>query len=360
MNQERNPVWIALALAAVGAAVVWLVPRVEEELAPELKQAWVAIEVEGEGFAEVGWRHLERGTPFTLHAVLEAQNRKGEKIYYTEAPALRISGEDVPVEALRPWDRRRPPKILWFTVEAGYAFRDITAAQQLERFDLAESFRPAWPQAWSIPGELVPSWVEDPKAIYGPGVQAFGTQRFHVRLEVYADDKALLPEARFKSWGAESVAEHLKDFPTVTVYVPGRPKAASEIFGLPQLEPPAGDEGLLLRVSELSEERLAFSRLSVAVETFEAAGIDPRQVQWRPLDLGTAPAWGPVVETGDLLQVAERLVMLFDDRGEPGILDGEDLCFDFAQGAAVRPLDQVFGGDGEVSWASLGAPAPAP
>ena len=167
MNQERNPVWIALALAAVGAAVVWLVPRVEEELAPELKQAWVAIEVEGEGFAEVGWRHLERGTPFTLHAVLEAQNRKGEKIYYTEAPALRISGEDVPVEALRPWDRRRPPKILWFTVEAGYAFRDITAAQQLERFDLAESFRPAWPQAWSIPGELVPSWVEDPKAIYG-------------------------------------------------------------------------------------------------------------------------------------------------------------------------------------------------
>ena len=356
MKQERNPVWIGLGLGAVVAVIVWLFPRVQEELAPAPVRAWVAVEVADEGVAEVGWRRLERGTPFTLHAVLEARDRKGQTVYYTEAPGLRLAGEEVPASSLRAWDRRRQPKILWFTVEAGYAFREIKSQAQITRFDLTEAYRPGWPQVWAIPGQLTPAWVEDPRSIYGVDAEPFGTQRFHVRIEVYGDDEALLPEARFKSWGAEDLPENLADFPTVTAHVPGRLQTASEIFGLPQLEPPAGGTATLKGLEDLSRDRLAFSRLTVLAETLKTAGTDPGRVDWQPLDLSSAPPWGSVVESGDLLQVIDRLVILFDDRGEPGVLDDEDLCFDFAKGAAVRPLGQIFGGDGEVSWASLSNP----
>ncbi len=356
MNHERNPVWIVLGIAAVVAGALWLYPRVQEELAPEPVRAWVAIEVADEGFAEVGWRRLERGTPFTLHAVLEARDRQGAPVYYTEARGLRLGGEVIPSSALRSWDRRRPPKILWFTVEAGYAFRETQSQDQIANFDLTEAYRPEWPRAWSIPGQLLPSWVQNPQSIYGVGGKPLGTQRFHVRIEVYEDDKALLPEARFKSWGAESLPDKLEEFPAVTVHVPGKLQAASEIFGLPQLEVPAGQGGLPVGLVDLSRNRLAFSRLTVLAETLEATGTDPSRLEWRPLELGSAPAWGSVVDSGDLFQVGERLVILFEDRGEPGVLDGEDLCFDFAKGAAIRPLGQIFGGDGEVRWASLSTP----
>ena len=64
--------------------------------------------------------------------------------------------------------------------------------------------------------------------------------------------------------------------------------------------------------------------------------------------------WGEDgVEPGDLLRVGERLVILLQDRGIAGTLDYDDLCFDFFRGASVRPLREVFVGDGLVEWTSF-------
>ena len=78
---------IVVAVALVALAVIFQ-PAVEEKLAPEPHAAWVAIEVADSGLAKVGPVELEVGTAFELHAVLEARDRSGQPVYYTEATDL--------------------------------------------------------------------------------------------------------------------------------------------------------------------------------------------------------------------------------------------------------------------------------
>jgi hypothetical protein len=117
MTPERKVRWIVVAVVVVVVIFFLLSERVEETLAPEPQRAWIAIEVAGSGTAATGRQQLESGTRFTLHAVLEARTLAGRTIYYTDAPGLRIRGEEVPVEALRKWTRNEEVRILWFTVE---------------------------------------------------------------------------------------------------------------------------------------------------------------------------------------------------------------------------------------------------
>jgi hypothetical protein len=353
MFGERKVLVIVLFLVALAVGIFLLLPQVEEHLAPQPLKAWVAVEPEGSGIARVGWLKLEQGTPFKLHAVLEALDRNGGTVYYTEARALEIGGQEVPAEALRPWDRHRPPKILWFTVEGAVRQRTVSDLEQLGRFALQEVYRPDWPHAWTIPGSLESSRVAAEERPFRTLEATIGTQRFHVRIEVYEDDKALLPKERYKSWGADSLPETVADFPAVTASAPGLLGPGSEVFGLSQLEPETLEPALLEGIESLSRQRLAFSRLSVLAETVAVAGLEPEDLSWSPLDISSGAAWGEEVHAGDLLQVLERMVVLFEDRGNPGILDAEDLCFDFAQGAGIRQLGQVFVGGGEVSWVPL-------
>ena len=53
------------------------------------------------------------------------------------------------------------------------------------------------------------------------------------------------------------------------------------------------------------------------------------------------------------MQVGARWVVLYRDAGRVGVLDPEDLCLDFDQGASIRRLSDVFSGEGEVDWVSL-------
>ncbi|HEX6203502.1 MAG TPA: hypothetical protein VF100_10905, partial [Thermoanaerobaculia bacterium] len=126
MVGEKRILWIVIAVAVVIVGVLVALPKVEERTAPQPTAAWVAIEVEGSGVARVGPVAIEAGTPFTLHAVLAAVTRRGETIYYTEAPALAFGdGEPVDAEALRRWPSDRGARVLWFTVEGPSPYLEI-------------------------------------------------------------------------------------------------------------------------------------------------------------------------------------------------------------------------------------------
>ena len=114
-------------------------------------------------------------------------------------------------------------------------------------------------------------------------------------------------------------------------------------------------------LAEWTRHRLAFSRLTVVREMLDHAGLSYEDLEWTDVDLEAGPAWSPeAVEPGDFLRVGERIAILVADRGEPGVLDRSDLCFDFIKGARVRPLDEIFVGDGLVEWARQGSSSSTP
>jgi hypothetical protein len=361
MSRDKYLFPIVLGVVILGVLIFLLLPKVEEKLAPQPVAAWVAVEVAGSGVARVAPASLKAGEGFTLHAVLEGRDRSGQAVYYTEAPRLEIHGKVIEAEALRRWGRARPPKFLWFTVEGGAPLREVASLDNLAAYALEEIYRPDFPNAWTIPGVLEGGRKAPQDSAWRQEEASLGTQRYHVRIEIYADDKALLPEQRFKSWGAESLPEKVAEFPSVTASLPGVLGPASEIVGLAQLEPtPEAGEEVLVQLAVLTRQRLAFSRLAVVAEAAEVAGLEPTQLPWQEITLGQELHWGDAVHPGDLLQASDRVVFLVRDLGRQGILDSEDLCLDMIRGAALRPLREVFAGEGELRWAPLGgSPTPS-
>lgn len=393
MSGEKKIFWTVVAVAVVAVAALVAMPRVEERVAPRPTAAWVAIEVEGSGVARVGPVSIEAGTPFTLHAVLAAETRRGETIYYTEAPALAFGDEEpLAAEALRRWPSDRQAKVLWFTVEGPSPYVKLEGGS-LERFRLTEHLRSDWPFAWSVRGRLEPANDDVLATAEADAEYPFGTLRFQVRIELFGREVTVLPEARFASWGKEELPERLDEFPTVTAHLPGAARPASEVFGLTQLESPEEevrtgtladldelrDAGSLRQaLVELTRQRLAFSRLPLLAEVLAAAGVDADAVPWQPIELTGALGWGEEVHPGDLLSAGGRVVVLYRDaapaapvpEGVPaapaigsgpgnGRLDGDDLALDYVRGASVRRLSDVFDvtAEGTLSWAPLGAPA---
>ena len=173
--------------------------------------------------------------------------------------------------------------------------------------------------------------------------QIFGTQRYQVRVELYGREDDLVPQKTLRSWGIADLKEHIDEFPTVSVVVPGAMAPATRVFGLTQLEVPLSSPAELAeQIAELARNRVAYSRLTVLRDQVDGAGKSWQELEWNPLDLTGITPWGEVAGTGDLLRVGDRVVVLYEDRGEPGVVDYEDLCFDFVQGATVRPLGEVF------------------
>jgi hypothetical protein len=358
---ERKIFWGALSAAAlvVGALVFW--PEVEESLRPRPRRAWVAVEVAGAGVAEVGRVEVAAGTPFTLHAVLEAAGRGGEPVYYTAAERLRIGGEEVAGAAIRPWEGS-DPQILWFTVEGFTPFLEVQSAADLERFRFEEVLQPDWPRAWAVPGSLEASRQGGAPADAALPYPPFGTQRYQVRIEFYGEGSEVRPQARFLSPGAESLPESWREFPTVVATLPPPLAVPSRVIRLTQLEAaPGASPGVRETIAEWTRRELAFSQDLVLAAMLAERGASPAALAWRRIEIAANPAWGPAgVEAGDLLRVGERVVVLHRDRGLAGRLDYEDTCFDFERSALVRSLGQVFSGGGLVEWAPLpeaGAPA---
>ncbi len=346
----------ALVLVAVVVAALLLQPRIREALAPELRTAWVGIEVEGTGVAEIGPVEIEAGTRFTLHAVLEGEDRQGRSVYYTLAPAIRfIGGPIVAADRLRRWNRPREVVIRWFTVEGVPPYVELSGTEDLEGWGFQELYRSDWPLAWSIPGDVDPARDHH---LAGGGVdlvQRFGTLRYQVSFELYGLGEEILPGEWIRSWGAEEVQAQVERFPTVHLVLPGRLAPASKVFGLTQLVALSGSPPELGReVVDLAAKRLAYSRTTVIRDQIHAAGKRLEELVWTRADIVEETSrWGEDASPGDLVRVGDRMVVLYEDRGKPEVLDYDDLCFDYALGTAVRRLGDVFSGDGVVELASL-------
>jgi hypothetical protein len=364
MTTETKIVAIVIAVLVVAVAALFLVPSLSELGEPEATAAWVGIEVEGSGTAVVGPVEIEAGTPFTLHAILEARDGD-EPVYYTEAPGVTIGGEAVPVERVRRWDRRKPVQVLWSTVEGGRRVTELAPGNAAEQIGFVEFLRTDWPYAWSVRGRLEPD-ADDALATPASRLERpFGTLRYQVAIEIYAEESAI-PQQRISSWGGSQLPQRAADFPTVVAALPGPAGPASSVFGLTQLvAPPEAPAELQRQLVDLTREHLAYATLPVIRRVIFAAGADPENLPWRYVDFDGTLAWGDDVHPGDLLRAGERTVVLYADAApgqteaaEPapgnGVLDRDDLCFDFVQGAGVRSLGEVFEEEGgQVEWVQM-------
>lgn len=355
MERETKILWAVIAGVALAVVLFGLGGRVQEELAPEPRAAWVAVAPAGEPLAADGQWELAAGEPFTLYAVLEAEDWRGERVYYTDAEALRLAGETIPPSSLRRWTGGGEVRVLWFTVEGSPPYVEIAQPADLERLQFREAFRADWPQAWSVPGSVEPSRR---RLVAGELAAArdFGTQRFHVRIEFFNPGQKIVPRLRMRSPGGPDLELESARLTTVSARLPGVLAAVSEVFGLPQVELTDGaDAELAAKVADLRQRGLVFSRVPLLGQILDRAGRSLEDLDWLGVDLQDGPVWGAGgAGPGDLLRVGLRWVVLVEDRGAAGRLDQEDLAFDFDKGPALLRLGQVFTGDGLVDWAPLG------
>jgi hypothetical protein len=363
--------WIVVAVLGLGAVLLLLQPEMQDTFAPEPVAAWVGIETLGAG-AQAGTVvvgpveipvGLEDSPRFRLHAVVGAKSRSGEMVYYTEAKKLLLGGEEITGDRLLTWDRARTVKLRWYSVEGRWPFLLLDAESGIRGLQMQEFLRSDWPLAWSVPGEIDAVNDDHLEADRRGGRQNFGTQRYQVRFQLYTRPDDLVPSLHIKSWGADELKEHVDEFPTVTAVLPGHLGPASRVFGLTQLEP---DESvpkdqlaeMQSQIDELAEHQVVFSRLTVLRDQVRASGRLFEDLTWDLLELDGSVAWGTAddrsIAAGDLLRVGSRIVVLFDDRGTPGVVDYDDLCFDFVQGSEVRSLGDIFGPE------TLGTETPQP
>jgi hypothetical protein len=355
VSDQSKILWAVSGALLLILGLLFLPGRVQRELRPEPVRAFVAIQVAGDDFATEGRVEIEAGTTFRLHAVLEAAGRSGRRVFFTEAPGLVLGSEPVPEQDLRSWPGPEKAKVLWFSVEGSRPFVELAEDARLESFTFHEMFRPDWPRAWSIPGSLLPA-REAASGAYGrPTGLSFGVQRYHVRIELFGRASALVPVATYSSLSAHDLPASAARFPTVISSLDGELALPSRLFGQSQVDLP----GVALQreaatLEEWFEADLVFSYVSALRGMLDRAGVAWEDLEWRSIDLAAGPPWSSAsVAAGGLLRAGERVVVLYEDRGEPGVLDYEDLCFDFREGAKVVRLSEVFSGEGLVEGTML-------
>lgn len=355
MNADKKVLWVTTAVVVAAVIALMVSSGVEEKLAPRPVAAWLAIEAPGAGVAISEPLELAAGGSFTLHAVLEAKSLSGESVYYTEADALEIGGQRIPSDALRRWKRPETLRILWFTVEGISPYMELDTVTGPDSIPFQENYRSDWPMTWSIPGDLEPSSERLKPADERRLDSGFGTQRFHLRIEIFGPESQIVPRHRFSTSSATDVFSASPSFPRVTAALRGSLAGPSRLFGLTQIALPdesASEAGALL--DEWSRRLLVFSRATAVRSLLSDAGARYTDLDWAEIELTGALDWSQDgVLPGDMVRVGERLVFLFEDRGRQGVLDYGDLCFDFDKGANVRMLSDVFVGEGVVELARL-------
>ena len=355
MSTEKK-VLLAVSIV-VGLLVVVLFSSevIEKEIAPKPKAAWVAIEVGDSVLARTGSVEIDSGTSFRLHAVVEAETFSGETIYYTDAKQLELEGVAIPSSALRVWNRSSQPRVLWFTVEGFTPFVELGNDFDLQDFRFQDNFRADWPRSWSIPGDLRPRGERDMKSGPVEGLPRFGTQRYHVRVEIFGPKSEIVPAIRLQSLKAEDLPERSAELSTVRATLPDGLAVPSGIYGLSQIEPHTEvEDSVAEQLAQWFQDGLTFSRLRLLREILKRAGTDYGDLQWSAVELNVDQAWGETgVGAGDLLRVGDRWVVILHDTGVQGLLDRSDLCLDFDKGARIRQIGEVFTGEGLVEWACL-------
>jgi hypothetical protein len=313
----------------------------------------IAVQIEGEGVARVAPAETVAGTPFRLHAVIEATDWRGKQLYYSDAEALEIDGVAVPKERVKVWDRREKVRVLWFTVESAPPYREVASADELDDLHYREVFQADWPQAWTVPGEITPA-VEN----FLPGhdergdPSRFGTQRYHLRVEVFGTESDLVPTLRLRSPGADDIGRSEVEVPRVTAILEWPLASVSRVFGLSQVEPAeTASQEVSAALARQTRERLLFSRVALLRAWLAEAGVRWDELAWTAVELTGEVPWRP----GAVLRAGSRVAFLYEDRGVLGRLDDADLCLDFDRGATVRTLAEVFVGEGLVDIAAPGS-----
>jgi hypothetical protein len=350
---------VAVVLAVAALVVSRYGPSWRRSFDPEPRAAYVALLARGATTASDGVHELAAGEPFRLYAVLEAETARGRQIYYTEAPALRLGGRDVPAQQLVRWPAGRVARVRWLTVEGFAPYLQVTGADDLDRFGYVESFHPEWGDDWSVDGVVDPRLVQlEPGSPLRP--LPFGSQRWAVRVELYPADEATVPSGRWSSPGADRILTAPGSVLGLVAALPPPLAGLSRAAGLPLVEPgPELAPELAERVAGLTGARLAAVGNQLLAEHLAAAGRSADEVEFRPVVLGPAgPRWGDDVTPGDLLRAGDRVVVLFADAGERGRLDGADLVFDVERGLRIEPVESIFVGDQELVL-DLGTLAPA-
>lgn len=356
MSTERKIFLIVFAVVVGLVVLLFSSDVVEQEVAPKPVAAWVAIEVEGSDVARNGRVDIVSGTPFRLHAVVEAETLSGRTIYFTEASQLELDGQPIPAEAMRPWKRSEQPRILWFTVEGYTPFVQADSMESLSGFHFKDYFRADWPRTWSIPGDLRPQAERDLKSGPIEGLPRFGIQRYHVRVEIFGPESEIKPRIRLQSLSAADLPEQVDAISTVVSALPEPLSGPSSVYGLSQVEPgPDSPPEVLQQLASWFEQDLTLSRLAVLREHLGRSGLEYKDLEWVAVELGVDQVWGGEgAAEGDLLRVGNRWVILLQDRGIVQVLDRDDLCLDFDKGARMRLVGEVFTGEGLVEWSGLG------
>ncbi len=353
-SATRTLIVLVVVLGLAAAALLLLGPRVEEARAPKPVAAWVAIQPEGSGTAIVGQVELDAGQSFDLHAVWELERPNGQRIYMTEAKSLTLAdGETVRADALVPWDPRKPTRVLWFTVEGKVPYLPVKNASDLERFGLTSYLRADWGDLPTVRGRLDSDFnrqLEDGEE----EARHFGTQRYQVWIETFAKKRDPIALTSDRSPGPEEALVSTAGFPSVVVRLPPPMGAVSSVFGLTQIDPLAPlPESARQKIDRLEETRVAFTFEGAMRETLNETGKDIGSLAWETVELPSSLRWNATVKPGDLLQSGSRIVMLYQDDNENGTLDDADYCLDFDSGAAIRTIESIFVGEGELEWARL-------
>jgi hypothetical protein len=344
-DRDRGARWVWwVAAGLVAALIAWrFAPGWTEPLRPRLLSASVAVLPDGAAVASDGRHELEAGRPFRLYAVVEAETFGGERIYFSEAPALSLGGREVPGAAIRRWPSDRRALVRWVTVEGFAPYLAVASAADLERFRFNESFHPEWGTGWSIAGTV------DPRlALLEPGSPLrplpFGTQRFAVRVELFDAEGSLAPAARWSSPGAEVAMAEPQRVPTVVAALPAPLAGVSAAFGRTQVEPRPGlAPELEARLAELVSRDFAFEGPTLIAAHLAAAEVGADGLAFETVTLGAdGPRWGEQVGAGDLLRAGDRIVVLFRDADGGGRLDPGDLVFDLHRGLRVLAAADVF------------------
>jgi hypothetical protein len=341
-GESRRIWWIVAAILLALALVRWA-PGWKRSLEPRPAAAYVALLADGDAVATDGPHRLEAGRPFRLFAVLEAKAVTGGTVWYSDAPALRLGGRDVPRGSLRRWPAGRIARVRWFTVDGSRPFLDVASAADLDHLRFVESFHPDWGSGWSVPGVVDPQLaLIEPEDHLRP--LGFGTERWAVRIELYGTPAALTPSARASSPGAERVLDDPKPVTSLVATLPGPLGVVSAAFGEPVVKPgPTIDPEARGRIDSWLARGLVIEGDRLLARYLDALGISAEKLAFHDVELGPdGPRWGTDVRPGDFLRAGERLVILDRDRGVPGRLDPEDVVFSFEDGARDVVLSRLF------------------
>ena len=227
----------------------------------------------------------------------------------------------------------------------------MSTPEDLERVTYREIFQADWPQAWAVPGSVAPS-VEN----FLPGLESrrvsarFGTQRFHVRIEILPSETAMLPTMRLRSSGREELENDPEQVTSVTATLVWPLESLSGAFGLPQIEPaPEAADALVSELRQRMSSGLSFSRLGLLRRWLADSGVRWESLEWRPIEINGEAEWS----RGSPVRAGSKVTFLFEDRGAAGRIDSADLCLDFDKGATVRTLEEIFVGEGLIELARI-------